>query len=146
MEPGRSKWPANSFLRRDMEMKKGLRSGIGGVGRVTAVLAAGVTGFAARAWAGGLVQPPQIDITNGTIGLDPNAGPTLNTQIQKWLAVVAVVAILGIGVNIAQHAHKMSKGDERERADGMKGIGHSILAIIVVAALWLIVSVVVGLV
>jgi hypothetical protein len=40
----------------------------------------------------------------------------------------------------------MSHGDERTRADGTKGILHSIIAIIIVASLWLIISWAVGMV
>ena len=112
-----------------------------------------ITGVAA-AWLGGtvtagpsgLISPPTIDITNGTMNLDSGAGQTMNTSIQTWLSVVVVIAILGIGVNIAYHAWKMSHGDERTRADGTKGILNSIIAIIIVASLWLIISWAVGMV
>jgi hypothetical protein len=80
-------------------------------------------GYGTAAWAGsGLIQPPSIDITSGTMNLDSGSAQTLNTDISKWLAVIAVIAIMGIGANIAHHAWKMSHGDERVRADGQKGI------------------------
>jgi hypothetical protein len=107
---------------------------------------AGVIGAAGRAWAGGLVQPPQIDITNGTMNLNSGAGQTLSTQISTWLSVVAIIAVLGIGANLAHHAWKLSHGDERVRADAAKGIMHSIFGLIIVASLWLIVSAVIGMV
>jgi hypothetical protein len=104
-------------------------------------------GSTVTAWAGnGLISPPTIDITNGTMTLDSGAGQTMNTSIQTWLSVVVVIAILGIGVNLAYHAWKMSHGDERTRADGTKGILNSIIAIIIVASLWLIISWAVGMV
>ena len=112
---------------------------------ITGVAAAWLGG-AVTAWASGLISPPTIDITNGTMNLDSGAGQTMNTSIQTWLSVVVVIAILGIGVNIAYHAWKMSHGDERTRADGTKGILHSIIAIIIVASLWLIISWAVGMV
>ena len=106
-----------------------------------ATVAAAWLGGAATAWAAnGLIQPPSIDITSGSMNLDSGSAQTLNADISKWLAVVAVIAILGIGANIAHHAWKMSHGDERVRADGSKGILHSIMAIIIVASLWLIIA------
>jgi hypothetical protein len=112
---------------------------------ITSVAAAWLGG-AATAWAAGLISPPTIDITNGTMNLDSGAGQTLNTNIQTWLSVVVVIAIIAIGINLAYHAWKMSHGDERTRADGTKGILHSIIAIIIVASLWLIISWAVGMV
>jgi hypothetical protein len=109
-------------------------------------VAAAWLGGAVKAWAAGLISPPTIDITNGTMNLDSGAGQTLNTNIQTWLSVVVVIAIMAIGINLAYHAWKMSHGDERTRADGTKGILHSIIAIIIVASLWLIISWAVGMV
>ena len=115
-------------------------------GLTAVAAAAGLVSFAGRASAGGLIQPPQIDITNGTMSLNSGAGQTLNTQIGTWLSVVAVIAVLGIGTNLAHHAWKLSHGDERVRADAAKGIMHSIFGLIIVASLWLIVSTVIGMV
>ncbi len=109
-------------------------------------VAAAWLGGTATASAAGLISPPSIDITNGTMNLDSGAGQTLNTNIQTWLSVVVVIAIMAIGINIAYHAWKMSHGDERTRADGTKGILHSIIAVIIVASLWLIISWAVGMV
>lgn len=115
-------------------------------GWTTVAATAALSAFAGKASAGGLIQPPQIDITNGTMSLNSGAGQTLNTQIGVWLSVVAVIAVLGIGANLAHHAWKLSHGDERVRADAAKGIMHSIFGLIIVAALWLIVSTVIGMV
>ncbi|MDA8335011.1 MAG: hypothetical protein M0Z41_08500 [Peptococcaceae bacterium] len=96
--------------------------------------------------ANGPVAPPQIDITNGTMSLNSGAAGQIQSDITKWLMLAAILIILGIGVNMANHAYKMSHGDERTRSDGMKGILHSILAIVIVAALWLIISAIIGMV
>lgn len=127
-------------------MKKGLRSAIVRIVQGTAVVGAGVTAVAGRVMAAGLVAPPTIDITGGTMTLTPGADATLSTQIGTWLSVVAIIVILGIGANMAHHAWKLSHGDERVRADAAKGIMHSIFGLILVGSLWLIISTVIGMV